>query len=212
MNTKVKKALMIGGPIVLAITIIIILSKKSSAQKPAVPVPNTDVPPVKVPAPASTAYFPLKNGSNNSKVKELQTAIGTTADGIFGPNTEKALVAFSGVKTVDTQAELDAIKAQAKNATATAATIARANDIIARYNAGGTLATTRSVAPKQVTIDSYGALYSGGAYITMYGPKAYNREDYTPTIATKGGGLVFKINNGDLAGTYLVDANSMTIQ
>lgn len=204
---------MIAGPITLAIVVIIILNKKSSAQKPPVALPKSDTPPAKVPAPApSSSMFPLKNGSNNSKVKELQAAIGTTADGIFGANTQKALVAFAGVTQVDTQAELDKIKSQAKNAAASISSIARAQDIINRYNNGGTLATTKSVAAKQVTIDSYGAIYPGNQYLTLFGPKAYNRDDYTPTIATKAGDLIFTINNGDLAGTYSADANSMTIQ
>lgn len=202
---------MIGGPVLLAITVIVILSKKSAAQKPPVAIPNTDTPPAKVPAPPAQNYFPLKNGSNNSKVKELQSAIGTTADGVFGPKTEAALVSFAGMHQVDTQAELDAIKSQAKNAVTAVSKMARANDIIARYNNGGTLATTKSVAAKQVTVDAYGAVYPAGTYLTMYGPKSYNREDYTPKIATKNGSLIFDVNNGANAGTYMADADAMTI-
>ena len=156
MNTKVKKALMIGGPVVLAIGVIWYLTRKTSTKSP-VPVPNTDTPPAKVPAPAAaSSLFPLKNGSNNSKVRELQTAIGVTADGAFGPQTEAALVSFSGLHQVDTQSELDAIKAQKKNAAAAVSNISRANDIITRYNNGGTLATVKSIAAKEVTVDAYG--------------------------------------------------------
>ena len=56
------------------------------------------------------------------------------------------------------------------------------------------------------------AIYPGNAYLTMYGPKAYNHDDYTPKMATKSGGLVFSVNSGANAGTYLADAGSMTIQ
>jgi peptidoglycan hydrolase-like protein with peptidoglycan-binding domain len=48
---------------------------------------GVEVPPVKL-------FTPLKNGSKGAAVKEVQTLLKLTADGAFGPGTEKAVKAF----------------------------------------------------------------------------------------------------------------------
>lgn len=67
----------------------------------------------------SVSVFPLKRGSKGSKVKELQNALLKKnasilpkygADGDFGSETESAVKTITGKTTVDSQAELDAIK------------------------------------------------------------------------------------------------------
>lgn len=71
--------------------------------------------------PTPKPTFPLAKGSKGSKVKELQKAILSCssyylpkygADGDFGSETESALVQITGKKIVDSQAELDSIKAK----------------------------------------------------------------------------------------------------
>jgi pyruvate/2-oxoglutarate dehydrogenase complex dihydrolipoamide acyltransferase (E2) component len=65
---------------------------------PTVAVPK-EAPIVKVDAPATpaattTAKATLKVGSKGALVKEVQKKIGVTADGAFGPNTQKAVKAY----------------------------------------------------------------------------------------------------------------------
>lgn len=73
----------------------------------AVPTPETAVSPVEpvlvaepvIIAPATPkAFQSLKNGSKGSDVKKLQTALKVTADGDFGPITEKAVKAYQTKK------------------------------------------------------------------------------------------------------------------
>ena len=45
-------------------------------------------------APATTEYVTVRVGSNNDTVKAVQKALGLTADGKFGPGTEKAVKAW----------------------------------------------------------------------------------------------------------------------
>jgi putative chitinase len=45
-------------------------------------------------APATTEYVTVRVGSNNDTVKAVQKALGQTADGKFGPGTEKAVKAW----------------------------------------------------------------------------------------------------------------------
>lgn len=46
------------------------------------------------------ANFPLKNGSRNGYVKDIQIVLGITADGIFGSNTESAVYNATGKKAL----------------------------------------------------------------------------------------------------------------
>lgn len=67
---------------------------------------ETPVTPVEAPTPvqpivvAPKAFEPLKKGSNGSAVKKLQTALKVTADGDFGPITEKAVKAYQTKKGI----------------------------------------------------------------------------------------------------------------
>ena len=62
--------------------------------------PESPVSPVEAPTPVESvivppkAFQPLKRGSKGSNVKKLQTALKVTADGDFGPITEKAVKAY----------------------------------------------------------------------------------------------------------------------
>lgn len=76
------------------------------ATKPAEPATETPVTPVEVtpvvetPVTAPVAFTPLKKGSKGSAVKKLQTALKITADGDFGPITEKAVKAYQTKKGI----------------------------------------------------------------------------------------------------------------
>ena len=45
-------------------------------------------------APTTTEYVTVRLGSNNDTVKAVQRALGLTADGAFGPGTERAVKAW----------------------------------------------------------------------------------------------------------------------
>ena len=68
--------------------------------------PETPVTPVEAPKPVEStiaspkAFEPLKKGSNGSDVKKLQAALKVTADGDFGPITEKAVKAYQTKKGI----------------------------------------------------------------------------------------------------------------
>jgi len=77
--------------------------------------PNTTTTPATPPATSTNAYVGLKQGARGEKVKQLQRALQTTglvvrggADGIFGPATRTALVAFQKVNKFDQNGVLSA--------------------------------------------------------------------------------------------------------
>lgn len=65
--------------------------------EPAPVAPVSSVEPVSAPT-APKTFTLLKEGSKGDKVKELQKRLGITADGIFGPITERHVVAFQEKK------------------------------------------------------------------------------------------------------------------
>lgn len=99
------------------------------------PDPKLDIPANKYnPAIVSTDSdaFPLKIGSQGAVVAELQKALGMSAneqDGIFGPITEGALLAATGIKTVASQTALDAISSKGSTISANASRYALAEQL-----------------------------------------------------------------------------------
>jgi murein DD-endopeptidase MepM/ murein hydrolase activator NlpD len=75
--------------------------------------PVTVVEPVSAPEPAivtpavTKAFVSLKKGSKGSDVKKLQTALKVTADGDFGPITEKAVKAYQTKKGITVTGVVD---------------------------------------------------------------------------------------------------------
>jgi peptidoglycan hydrolase-like protein with peptidoglycan-binding domain len=67
---------------------------------------ESPVSPVEAPTPVQSvivppkAFQPLSRGSKGSNVKKLQTALKVTADGDFGPITEKAVKAYQTKKGI----------------------------------------------------------------------------------------------------------------
>ena len=84
---------------------------KAAAAKPTITPVNTTVQNT-----GSGSGFPLKKGSNNSYVTELQTMLNTkggfklTVDGSFGPATEAALYQAIGLKSIDTLEQYTKLK------------------------------------------------------------------------------------------------------
>lgn len=118
---KFETIALIGGVtlIVSGIAWKLLASKKTTSAKPKAAAKVQQPAPV-VPNSAQSAQstyatgFPLKKGSNNSFVVQLQnalTALGypLVADGIFGTKTNNALVDYSGTNSVESPQDLQAI-------------------------------------------------------------------------------------------------------
>jgi murein DD-endopeptidase MepM/ murein hydrolase activator NlpD len=86
---------------------------KPKVTKPAEKSPVKPVEPVATPKPAivtptiTKAFVSLRKGSKGSAVKSLQTALKITADGDFGPITEKAVKAYQTKKGITVTGVVD---------------------------------------------------------------------------------------------------------
>lgn len=204
-----KKVFMWVAPAVLIGTIIYFLNKKKGKaidDTKVVADPNV---PKSSSSTSSSDSFPLKQGSRGERVKILQRIIGADVDGIFGPNTENALISFAGVRVVNSQADLDNLQKTAEGLI----TAQRANMLVNKFDQGGvSLFATKNVMARQCVIDAFGAIQYTGYGINLHGGKLYSNQDYIIQGATKLGGVIFYVNKGDLLGTYVVDANSITVK
>ncbi len=214
-NSKLKKVLLWVLPLAAVGGILAFISAKDKKKGEDAAKSGNQVPaqgagaPVPVPAPAKPPEFPLKNGSRNTYVAELQSALKLTADGVFGPKTEAALFALTGSKQVANVNDLHKIIAQAATG---ASNIARATDLITKFRAGGVaLFTTSDAVATKVQQDAYNGIIDLGLVITLYKGKVYNNADYVPKIATKMGNLIFTVTRGALAGDYSVDPSKLTL-
>ena len=83
-----------GRPVYVGEENLPLLSKVGSSDAPVAkaPAPKKAVPVAQHATP--TAFTPLKKGSKGSNVKKVQTALKLKADGIFGDDTLKAVIAF----------------------------------------------------------------------------------------------------------------------
>jgi peptidoglycan hydrolase-like protein with peptidoglycan-binding domain len=116
MKLTKKQMLMGAGVIALVGLYLVIKSFKSNSNQPMQPTP---------PSPPTTPPLPIVKGDRDpgsplspmGKVVNLQKAMNLKGysprlaeDGIFGPKTEAAVQSYLNKKTVDTQADLDALK------------------------------------------------------------------------------------------------------
>jgi hypothetical protein len=171
---------------------------------------NTSVP--TVPAPANA--FPLKNGSPKSDlVKQLQTYLGVTADGLFGLKTQAALLQKTGKTQIASQSEYNAVIQQLVNAAKVSSGASRADQLINDWSKGNVqLMPTSNVKAYCVMEDAYGALTAVPSKdITLKANQKLNRTDYVPLSSTSQGYLKFSITSGALAGLYKVDPAKMTV-
>jgi hypothetical protein len=93
-----------GRPVYVGEEDLPLLSKVGSSDAPVTKVSiktvtNTSVPVAQHATPA--AFSPLKKGSKGSNVKKVQTALKLKADGVFGDNTLKAVLAFQKANKLD---------------------------------------------------------------------------------------------------------------
>lgn len=212
MNSKLKKALILFGPLLAGGGLIVYLNLKKKKKMDNAPVvaPGQDIAAtVETIAPVASSLFPLRNGVSNVKVKELQGILGVTADGAFGPKTEAALVSLGGMRTIDSQEQLDALKKQA----AGVSNLSRANDLALKFLKGGqSIYVINTAQLPQVMEDSYGAIIRTGKYLKLTSGIVYNNTDYQLTKSTKAGNVLMNITRGNLLGTYEVNPNNITLK
>lgn len=211
MKPGTKNALMIIAPIVIAGAIIYFVNKKKGDKKKSdSPATDNDVKATSPsPSPAASG-FPLKQGSSGEKVKTLQRIIGANPDGQFGPLTENALITFAGVRTVDSQAQLDALQKKATGISG----IPRANDLLAKFTKFMStlkLYVPKTVTASKITVDAFGAITKTGTAISLPGGKTFSREDYVLSGVSKEGQLLFDVTKGTFAGKYQVDPSLVSL-
>jgi hypothetical protein len=177
-----------------------------------------------IPSPNIDSNFPLKNGSRNTYVKELQDALGVAIDGIFGKNTLAALQEQAGKTQIANYDELEQTIANiiaTDNASAASDTkSARANSILNQFtsnqsnNLGLTdLYTLRATAMKGYLYDSPSGNYlSNGTFVNLDTDSTFNLNDYQPNFVTADGYLMINIPNGNLQGYWKLNPNDITIQ
>lgn len=209
-----KTVLMIVGGLVAAIGIIAVIRYLKGAKPNPLnqdSIPNSTA---SNPAVATTAStFPLKNGSKNELVTQLQVALGVTADGAFGPKTQAALLAQTSKTSIATQAEFNTIIATLKNKPVVAAAKSRAESLTSQWqkNTALQLMVLSKVLAYQVVQDAAGALNPTGKSISLVPNIKLSRADYVPKGATTSGFLLFDITKGSLIGKYKVDASKITV-
>ena len=124
MSSNLKNKLLIALPIFLGVGFIIWYMKKNSAtaapgvkkiggtssssSKTTSSSSSSGSSVASVAAPAPTD-FPLAIGSQNGSVKTLQGILGVDQDGVFGPDTQTALIALTGQSVVPSQSALNTI-------------------------------------------------------------------------------------------------------
>lgn len=171
-------------------------------------------PPGASPKPAlqgSPSIFPLKKGSPKSDlVKQLQAALGVTADGLFGPQTQAALVAKTGKTAIASQAEFNSVIA---GLSAVSTNAARAEKLVNDWktNSANRLIATSDTYAYQVIEDTYGALTMTGQSRKLTPGYFYNRTDYVLLSSTQQGYVKFQVTSGAGAGLYKVDASKISL-
>jgi len=166
--------------------------------------------------PIVSSAWPLKNGSRGDSVKQLQSLLGVSADGIFGPITQAALLAQTGKTSIASQSEFNTIIAQLQNKPVISNNKARAQQLIDQWNAATfvyqrQLMATSKVIAYGVIEDAAGALLPNNKNITLVANQKLNRNDYKPVGVTTQGFLRIQVMNGDLKGLYKVDPNKMSV-
>lgn len=157
-------------------------------------------------SPVTLSVFPLKRGSKGSKVKELQNALLSAyptilpkygADSDYGSETEAAVLKVTGKKTVDSQAEIDKIKAyQADRVYSKAELSARSKALAGAFSNGRKVQTLQATQVVTGAYNPYNGSYGNGSYVNR--PSGYT---VSPTMLKEdaGTGYVYVI---DFLNTY----------
>lgn len=170
--------------------------------------PKSDAPilPTPSPSPAPTSDFPLKKGSKNGTVENLQKIlnIGLQADGAtllvvdgdFGSKTLAALKQIFDVESISNQAELDDLKDYVNDKN-------YGSKLVNAYNTNSYsyLVVNKPIKLIGHTKNFEGLWIKNGNNLTLPAKK-YSLNDYAILAVANDGTLKIQIKNGALAGTY----------
>lgn len=222
MDGKSKSTLlMILGGTAAAVGIVMIIRYFKGIKSPSDKLPDaaagtTASKPITAP---SSSVWPIKNGSKGDLVKQLQAALGISADGIFGPITQTALLTQSGIKQISSQEEYNKVITALQSKPVILSNQERAKSLIAKWNKGNVkLMPISNVTAYGVIEDFSGALTLNGKNVVLKSNVALSR-DYRPVGYTTQGYLKMEILNRDIinimSGTptslYKVDPSKLTV-
>lgn len=210
MKINWKKVALVTVPVLVVATAFVIWYKTTLPKKTYVSNNPATTPPIKPSPSVANPVFPLQQGSNNSTVKQLQTALGVTADGIFGPKTLAALQAQYGKSSIPDQDTLiSVINASGSNGDAVRAP---AQNLYNQFQAGGMdIYVQNATFADQVNESSSGALTPNGTGFQMTAMQSYDNTVYVLDGVTAQGLLIMKVLSGPLQGEYTVDPSNITL-
>lgn len=216
MHVNWKKVLIIAVPIIgVGVALVLLNKKKKVPTTPQAMDGTSSTAKLKSSSTTGNSSFPLKQGSNNGYVKQLQQALLIPVDGIFGPQTLNALQSKYGKTTVATQNDLNMIIKQATSNQFDAAAANRglALSLTNSYSLGGyNMKINSDYLADQVTEErDTGNMLPTGMAMQLVGGVTYNNVDYTLNGATELGYLIINVNHGDLFGEYLIDPTIVSL-
>jgi len=157
------------------------------------------------PAPSS---FPLKKGSKNTVVGTVQALLKSAGENIvvdnnFGSKTEAALLKVFGKKTIDNQADLDALRAKLATANQTSSNFDWGWKLIdaAANPSNKSLMVKKEVNLQGVNKNFLNQWVSNNKAVKM-SPRNYTLNDYKLRAELTTGQLRIEIVTGALAGMY----------
>lgn len=199
------------GPLILGGGAIAYLYWRRNRKVPVNATDNT-APPVKAAPTPTDSAFPLRMGSRNNYVTQLQQALGISSDGIFGNQTESALRSAAGISMIADEKQFNEVMAKIKNAAAESSKSTRAIDLFNKFKTGKYAIQVKAGAFwYEVQKDAYGAYNRTGLGIQVKTGMIMNKNDYGITDTTKLGNVIVYCNKGKNLGSYTVDPNTITL-
>jgi hypothetical protein len=151
--------------------------------------------------------FPLKKGSKNSYVGQLQSALNVAVDNNFGKDTLAALTAQTGKTQIfsneDLLTTIDSIKNKVDGKQV--ARNAAASQILNSKNDYTNLHTTKSTSWKELDLDNNNNYVPTIYIINWSADKNISLSDYEPYEVLPDGYLVIYCNKGGNKGYYKAD-------
>lgn len=213
MNATLKKILWVAIPSGVMIGLFYWWYSKNKTPQTTLVTPSQpgSTPPKTVSPSVGNPNFPLQNGSRNALVNQLQTALGVTSDGIFGPQTLAALQSQFGISAVPDQNTLTAIINSAGNNGV--ATRNLALNLYNQFVAGGVdIYCQNAYFADEVNESSSGTLTPTGQGFQMTPGQQFDNTVYTiDGVTTYLGQLIIKVSSGPLQGEYTVDPSAVQL-
>lgn len=178
------------------------------------------------PIQADPSAFPLKQGSRNALVKQLQNALIATygssvlpkygADGDWGTETNTAVKGKLGITSIGSQDDFNKVITQLQTMTKQANNSSRADQLLSQWQANTNLQLTGG--PKGALIyqyleDAFGALNLTGQQLFIGRNERKSRDKFAITSVSDNGYLLIdKLTaDGGPIGSYKVDPSDVTV-